>query len=112
MKLPVLPLPEYSHGRDELLEDFFERFENILNKYSLTEYEKFIYLERQITREPLVLIKSLKTVDQSYSEAKALLMKAFASESIKKFDAIRRLMQLSSEVRKKYISLLVKCEPS
>ena len=36
LKLPELPLPKYSHGEGESMELFFENFESIINKYSLS----------------------------------------------------------------------------
>jgi hypothetical protein len=94
LKLPQLPLPEYSHTHGESLERFFFNFENIISKYSLSNYEKFIFLERQLKNEPLTLIKSLQGSQQSYDDAKSLLTKAFASPTTQKYDVIKRLSNL------------------
>lgn len=94
IKLPSLPLPEYSHGESESLEEFFLKFESIVSKYSISEYEKFFLLEKQVSGEPLKLIRSLNSDVQSYSEAKKLLCKAFASPICQKFEVIDRLSKL------------------
>lgn len=94
LKLPQLPLPVYSHAKGENLDKFFTCFETIVNKYSLSSYEKFIFLEKQLSREPLVLIKSLEGDQQSYDTAKELLLKAFASPITQKFNIIERLAEL------------------
>ena len=95
LKLPQLPLPEYSHAPGESLENFITNFENVLQNYNLTTYEKYIYLERQLSGEPLLLIRSLYGTDQSYDEAKKLLVKAFASPVIQKFDVLQKLSNLN-----------------
>lgn len=94
IKLPSLPLPEYSHAESESLEEFFLKFESIVSKYAISEYEKYFLLEKQISGEPLKLIRSLNSDLQSYSEAKKLLCKAFASPICQKFEVIDRMSKL------------------
>lgn len=94
LKLPQLPLPQYSHSEGESLDSFFTNFENIISKYSLSPFEKFVFLERQLSKEPLTLIKSLQGSEQSYDSAKELLIKAFASPLTQKYDIIKRLAKL------------------
>ena len=79
IKLPQLPLPEYSNKGEENLEIFFNQLEGILNRYSLKPYEKFIFLMRQLSGEPLAIVKSLDGNAQNYDDAKELLLKASAS---------------------------------
>lgn len=93
-KLPQIPLPVYSHGKEEIIEEFFERFETLVDRNSLTDFEKFSYLEKQLSNEPLMLIKSLQGIDRSYKEAKSLLLKAFSSPTLRKFELIKRLESL------------------
>lgn len=95
IKLPQLPLPEYGHENGENLGLFFTNFENIINKYSLSEYEKFVFLSRQLKGEPLILVKSLQGAHQSYEEAKALLTKAFSSPLAQKFETINKLSNIT-----------------
>lgn len=95
IRLPQLPLPEYSHGEGESLEEFFMKFEAIVSKYSITEYEKYVLLEKQVSGEPLRLIRSLNSDSLCYSEAKKLLCRAFASPIAQKFDVIARMSKLN-----------------
>ena len=94
LKLPRLPLPEYGHKEGEDLNKFFTNFELIIDKYSLFSFEKFVFLQKQLSNEPLTLIKSLETGRQDYESAKELLEKAFASPLTQKYDAIRRLSEI------------------
>ena len=93
-KLPQVPLPSYSHAKNEIIEEFFSSFETIIGRSSLTDLEKFSYLENQLSGEPLHLVKSLQGVEKCYTEAKALLLKAFSSPTLRKFDVIKRLLAL------------------
>mgnify|MGYP000226994671 CR=1 FL=1 len=94
VKLPNLPLPEYSHKEGENFTNFIANFESIINKYSLNNYEKFIFLLRQLKGPAHILIESLQGERQNYEEAKALLMRAFASTVTQKHDVIKRLSKL------------------
>jgi len=94
LKLPQIPLPEYSHDPGESLDKFFNGFEAIMDKYSLSPYVKFVFLQKQLFKEPRTLINSLEGDQQSYAVAKDLLTKAFASPTVKKFDIIKRMADL------------------
>lgn len=94
LKLPQLPLPEYSRAEGQNLELFFNNFEAIINKYALSEYEKFVFLRKQVSCEPLKLMDSLQGSQQTYGEAKSLLRQAFADPLTTKFDLIKRLTRL------------------
>jgi len=94
LKLPQVPLPTYCNAKDETLAHFFTQFENVINKYNLGNYEKYMLLKGQVSGEPLTLINSLGAAEQSYGNAKALLQQAFASDVGQKFDAIKRLTLL------------------
>ena len=94
LHLPELPLPKFVNGEGDNLNQFFDNLEGILNKYSLSEYEKFIYLEKQLKNEPLILIKSLTGTQRSYEEAKNLLIKAFGQPVNQKFETIKKLSNL------------------
>ena len=93
-KLPVISLPKYSHDRGELLSEFFSSFEDILDKYTLTDYEKFLYLQAQLSGEPRIIIGALQGQKQSYPQAKSLLESAFADTVSQKYDALGRLTKL------------------
>lgn len=91
LKLPEISLPTYEHKKNESLDEFFRTFEGIVEKFNISSHEKFILLRGQLKAEPLALIDSLQSSQHSYEEAKQLLCMAFASDTIKRFDAIKRL---------------------
>ena len=94
LKLPKVPLPEYSNGKDECLRKFLRSFENIMAKHNLNSYDKFIYLKNQLSSGPRTLIDSLDVDQQSYETAKELLEKAFGSTINAKNDLVRKLSNL------------------
>ena len=95
IKLPQIPLPEYSHADGESFEHFITNFEAVLNKYTISNFEKFVYLERQVKGEALLLIRSLRGDERSYDEAKKLLMKAFADPTAQRFEILHKLATLN-----------------
>ena len=95
LTLPKVSLPKYSNSDNEDFESFITRFETIISKHSLGEYEKFVLLSEQLSKEPLALVSSLRGAQQSYTEAKSLLKKAFASPMRQKEDIISRLGRLN-----------------
>ena len=74
LKLPELPLPHYYRKPGESLERFFTNFENIVEKYSLSEYERFILLTKQLHNDALTLINSLQGCKQRIFWKKLLLL--------------------------------------
>ena len=102
LKLPQVQLPSYGHKEGEDLSNFFLNFENILAKNKFSDYEKFVYLQNQLNGEPLSLIKSLDVSSQSYTTAKELLTKAFASKITQQFENIKRLSNLKFVPRLPY----------
>lgn len=95
LRLPILPLPEYGHNKGESLEKFLSNFESIINKHNLTPYERYVYLTGQLSNGALTLVESLHGEHQCYEEARALLMKAFASPLTQKYEAIERMTKLN-----------------
>ena len=94
LKLPEMPLPKFSNEKGESLTNFISSFEGVINKHNLSTYEKFVYLKRQLSGEPLILISSLEESKQSYENGTDLLKKAFACEFSQKFEVIKRLSNL------------------
>ena len=47
--------------------------------------------------QPLMLVKSLQGIDKSYGEAKNLLLKAFSSPTLRKYEILDRLVALNLE---------------
>ena len=60
----------------------------------MSQYERYICLEKQLSNEPLILIKSLQGVNKRFEEEKELLLKAFSSPTLRKFVIIKRLTAL------------------
>ena len=94
LKLPHVPLPEYGHREGEDLHKFILNFENVIEKYNLSSYEKFVYLQRQLSNEPLTIIRSLEIGRQNYADAKDLLTKAFASPVTQQYRLLQQLSEL------------------
>ena len=100
LKLPEVPMPEFSNAKGENLHNFFKSFEAIISKHRLTSYEKFIYLRKQlsISSSPRVLIDSLDVDQHSYEVAKALLFEAFDSTNTSKYETISKLAKLKMSI--------------
>ena len=94
LKLPDLPLPEYSHSKGESIEKFFKDFEDITCRANFNSYTKLLYLQRQTRKEPHTLIKSLSSGSRTYEDAKEMLMEAFGSTIVQKYDSIKMLSEL------------------
>ena len=78
----------------KVLNIFFKAFENAMDTMKIDSYLKFIYLQNQLDKQPLELVKSLSSSEQTYEEAKSLLLKAFGSEICRKFETLQALSQL------------------
>lgn len=60
----------------------------------MSSYEKFVYLQRQLSNEALTIVKSLELAHQNYECAKDLLQRAFASPTTQKYRVIKQLSEL------------------
>lgn len=94
LKLPEIPLPTFSNAKDENLSEFVTNLEDVINKYALSEGEKYVFLKKQLSGDPLTLVSSLSGSDRSYAKAKGLLGEAFADIPTQQFGVIRRLADL------------------
>ena len=94
LKLPQVPLPEYGNKKGENFQKFIRSFEAIVNKHALSDHEKFIYLSKQLSNGPKILVDSLDVDKQSYDAAKELLTKAFDSALNSKYNLIKKLSEL------------------
>ena len=94
LKLPQVPLPEFSNRKGENLRHFFVSFESIINKHHLSSYEKYIYLCKQLFDAPKILVDSLDIENRLYENAKELLEQAFDNSERSKSDLIGRLSKL------------------
>ena len=92
-KLPQVELPTYSGSADEY-ERFIASLEAIINKHRLSSYEKYVYLKKQLTGSPRVLIESLPLNDLTYESAKKLLSDAFCNKAVQQYRVIEKLVNL------------------
>ena len=94
LKLPQVPLPEFSNRKGENLRNFFLSFESIIDKHRLSSFEKYVYLSKQLSNAPKILVDSLDIEDKLYEKAKELLEQAFDNSERSKSDIINRLTKL------------------
>jgi len=94
LKLPRIPLPEFSNNKNENYQKFIRSFEYAVARHNLGEYEKFMYLRGQLSGGPKSLIDSLDVGQQTYTIAKDLLEKAFDRKVNSKQDYIKNLCEL------------------
>ena len=91
LKSPTAPLPSFTSTEGENFELFIVNFEETLSKFRYSEYDKLLLLKQQISGRAAYLIDSLDPNTQTYSEAKSLLLQAFATSALQKFNVIKQL---------------------
>lgn len=94
LKFPAIPLPEYFHEKGDSFEDFIVNFESVFERHPTDDFQKFIFLEKQVKGEAAALLKGLRGKNRIYTVAKELLVKALASSTIQKFDILQKLSNL------------------
>ena len=94
IRLPQVPFPEFSNKKGENFKKFLHSFESIIHKYNLNNFEKFIFLRKQLHGPPKVLIDSLDIEDQEYDTARNLLLKAFDSAQSSKWNVLSMISEL------------------
>ena len=94
LRSPTAPLPTFTSAEGENLELFLVNFEETILQFKYAEYDKFLLLKQQITGKASYLIDSLEPNKQTYLEAKALLLKAFATTSLQKFNTLKQLSEM------------------
>ena len=94
LKLPQVPLPEFSNRKGENLRNFFLSFESIIDKHRLSSFEKYVYLSKQLSNAPKILVDSLDIENKLYENAKELLEQAFDNSERSKSDLIGKLSKL------------------
>ena len=99
LKLPELPLPTFSNKPNEDLDRFFENFEQMIEKFSLQDLEKYLLLIKSLSGDPLTIVDSLSKSSQTYAGAKDLLSKAFATKPTQRFNTISRLSKLKFGIK-------------
>ena len=93
-RLPEIPLPTFSNQKGENLSKFFMTFESIVDRHNLSDYEKFLYLKKQLKGSALILVDTLDIDQLSYFTAKKLLQEAFDSTVNSKYEIITLLSDL------------------
>ena len=93
MSLPKLQLPSFD-GSPEKYSRFIKQFEAVLSKFNITSFEKFTYLENQLSGSAKALLNAVPVDNLSYDDAKKLLDKAYLDADVQKFAVVDRLVDL------------------
>lgn len=102
LKLPQMELPTFD-GRPEMFEQFIVSFEQSIQRFSLSEYEKFSLLVKQVSGAAKMIIDSVRPDEQTYSVAKDLMTKAFSDKTCQIFSVINRLTSIEfSSIEKSF----------
>ncbi|XP_068204996.1 uncharacterized protein [Palaemon carinicauda] len=94
LKQPTAPLPKFSSKENEDLLQFFVEFEATTGVYKYPDRDLLLLLKQQVEGRAKVLLNSLEADKQSYQDAKSLLIKAFASEEVRKSSTVKKLTEL------------------
>ena len=93
MNLPKLELPKFD-GRPEYYLRFITQFESVIDKFNLSSFEKYTYLQGQLSGPAKELLNAIPVNEMKYSLAKNLLDKAYQSGSVQMFAVLDRLVNL------------------
>ena len=94
LKRPTAPLPRFKSEEGENLIVFISNFEDVINKFNYTDYDKFILLKSVVEGKAALLLDSLEPANQTYNDAKDLLKQALASVEVQKYNTIKKLCDL------------------
>ncbi|XP_068218540.1 uncharacterized protein [Palaemon carinicauda] len=94
LKQPTAPLPKFSSKENEDLLQFFVEFEATTGVYKYPDRDLLLLLKQQVEGRAKVLLNSLEADKQSYQDAKSLLIKASASEEVRKSSTVKKLTEL------------------
>ena len=95
LKLPEVPLPQFSGEKGENFQKFINGFEAIIDKHNLSDYEKFVFLRKQLSGGAKILVDTLDFDEQKYVSAKEILTTAFDSNLRSKFYIISELSKIN-----------------
>ena len=93
LTLPKRELPRFD-GKPEHYNRFITQFEAIVSGYSLNPFDKFSYLEQQLSGPAKDLINSVSARTLDYDVAKDLLDKAFKDKGKQQYAVLDRLVRL------------------
>lgn len=91
--LPKLELPKFS-GLPEEYNKFIMIFESMTSKNKLSEYEKFIYLQRQLSGNARSLLDTIPVSELTYTNAKKLLNEAFCCKIDQQYAIIGKMSKM------------------
>jgi len=95
LRLPDIELPGFDNNPENYTK-FINDIEKILEKFELTEYEKFSYLKKQLSGPAREIVDSIPFGDFNYTDAKKLLYDAFADKTAQQFSVINKFLNLQS----------------
>ncbi len=91
--LPKMELPIFS-GKPEDYQKFITTFDSMIDKYNLDEYEKFLYIQKQLTGNAKSLLNTMKLADMTYTKAKKLLNEAYCDKLEQQFAIIKKMSNI------------------
>lgn len=93
IKLPQVELPSFS-GRPEEYARFVYSFEAIIDKFDLTQFERYSYLLQQLSGSAKEIVNSVPQTEFCYDTAINLLAAAFSEKIVQQFSVIEKLVSL------------------
>ena len=94
LRQPVAPLPKFLGVEGEDFLKFISEFEKTTSVYTYPDRDLLLLLKQQVEGRAKLLLGSLELDKQSYTNAKALLVSAFASAEVRKCNVIKTLLDL------------------
>ena len=94
LKQPTAPLPKFSSKEGEDFIKFVTEFETTTSAFQYPDRDLLLLLKQQVDGQAKYLLSYLESDKQSYKDAKALLISAFASDDIRKNSTIKQLTDL------------------
>ena len=101
LKLPTAKLPEFD-GTPEAYDKFIESLDEILNKFNLTQFEKYNYLLQQVQSTAKDIVQSVPRSNNCYDTAKQLLSDAFCNKYLQQTSVIKKLIKLKLNRSNRY----------
>jgi len=95
LKLPDIELPKFDSNPENYFK-FISDLEKILDKFDLTQYEKFSYLKNHVSGSARDIVDSIPIGDRNYDDAKKLLHDAYANKTTQQFSVIEKFLKLNS----------------
>ena len=98
LHLPNVELPIFA-GKPEDFERFIFSFKSIINKFSLTQFEKYSYLLQRVKGAAKDIVESVPTGQNEFDNAIQLLTDAFSDEVTQQFAVIQNLSNLKLQTK-------------